>query len=100
MIAGGASWLIAPVPAGRAPNAYSPYPAAAIIYRWNGTSWQVNGRVAHVPSAMNTGWSGGWFVAAPNSTPAMIAFQVAGSQYTSHQVLTNNGGTWHVQSSG
>jgi hypothetical protein len=98
VVAGGSSWLIAPVPARPAPNAYSPYPATAIIYRWNGTSWTVAGRIAHLPSAMNIDWVGGWFTATSASTPA-IAFKVAGSQSKSTSIVTNAGGTWHVQPS-
>ena len=94
--AGRTEWLIAPIPAGPAPNDYSPYPAAALIYRWNGRSWVVAGRVGHLPPAMNVEWFGGWFVAEPTSDPSVVAFGLAGSDSGTYRVITNAGGTWHV----
>lgn len=95
--AGGANWLIAVVPAGRAPNDYSPFPVAALIYRWSGSSWKVQARVPHLPGAMNLEWFGGWFVAVPAKAPRAVAFAVAGSDSASKAVITDAGGTWHIE---
>jgi hypothetical protein len=98
VIAGGSDWLIAPVPAGHAPNGYSPYPAAAAIYRWSGKGWVLDARVAHLPEAMNIDWNGGWFVSVPAGAPNAVAFAVADSESKTTSVITNAGGRWHVAS--
>jgi hypothetical protein len=94
----GTEWLVAPVPAGPAPHD-SPRPVAAIIYRWSGTTWKADGRIPRLPSAMNIGYFGGWFTAVAAKTSTAVAFQLAGSESGTAGVITNQGGSWHVQSS-
>jgi len=97
-----AKWLVAVVPARAAPNAYSAYPVAAVIYRWNGTSWVIDGRVPRLPASFNLPWSGGWFVSVPARSGQAVAFARAGSddvitpRRRSRRVITNEGGPWHV----
>ena len=92
----GSDWLIAVVPAGRAPNSYSPYLVAGVIYKWIGSSWAVQGQVPHLPLGLDVGWFGGWFVAIPGTASSVVAFALAGSDSHSRSVITNAGGTWHV----
>jgi hypothetical protein len=37
------------IPAGPAPNDYSPPPVGAVIYRWDGNRWAVDGRLPPAP---------------------------------------------------
>jgi len=98
----GAEWLVAVVPAGAAPNPYSAYPVGAVIYRWNGSRWAIDGRIARLPSSFNLPWSGGWFVPVAARSAESVAFARAGSddvgapRARSTRVITNDGGTWHV----
>jgi len=98
----GASWLVAVVPAGPARNDSSAYPVSAVIYRWNGTSWAIDGHVTSLPASLNLPWSGGWFVSVAVRSVGSVAFARAGSfdlnspRARSTRVITNAGGTWHV----
>jgi hypothetical protein len=97
--AGGKRWLIAIVPAGPDPHDGSTPPAGAEIYRWDGTAWVVDGRIARVPEHLNAAYYGGWFVSRPTSDPSAVAFDLAGDgccRTKGHSVLTNAGGEWHV----
>src|SRR5262249_48042876 len=85
--AGGERWLIA----GHA--------AAADIYRWDGSDWVVDGRVAQLSDDLNAGKQGGWFSSVPQQSG--VAFQlVSNYRPTSRHVLTNAGGSWHEASLG
>jgi hypothetical protein len=105
--AGGAEWLVAATPTGRARNDYSSPPADAVIYHWNGGSWVVDGRVPHLLNHLNVDAWGGWFKAVPTRSSSSVAFELVGSCCTttssgvntnahSTALLTNEGGTWHV----
>jgi hypothetical protein len=97
--AGGNRWLIAIVPAGPLTDDGSPPPAGAVIYRWDGIAWVVDGRVARVPDRLNAAYFGGWFVSKPASEPTAVAFGLAGDaccQPKGNSVLTNAGGEWHA----
>ncbi len=97
--AGGSRWLIAVVPAGPEPKDGSTPPAGAVIHRWNGTAWVVDGRIARLPDRLNAGYYGGWFVPAPAPEPSAVAFDLAGDaccQPKGQSVITNSGGAWHV----
>jgi hypothetical protein len=92
---GGTDWLIAVVPAGRAPNEYSPYPVAAEIYRWGERRWVLRGRVRRLPKGLNLAWNGGWFVSTVTERQG-VAFALAGSYSHDKSLITNAGGRWHV----
>jgi hypothetical protein len=107
--AAGMKWLIAEVPDGRPPNNYSAYPVAAVIYRWAGSSWRVEGRIHRPGHNLNVNWSGGWFTAVPTRSSSSVAFELVGSCCTTtgwsvaenaHSTgrITNAGGAWHVVS--
>jgi hypothetical protein len=97
--AGGADWVIAVVPARRASNGYSPFPAAAIIYRWDGHTWSTDGRIAKLPESLNVDWNGGWFVgSSPTASASVVTFGLADSLSPTKDVITNRGGSWHVAS--
>ena len=105
MEAGGEGWLIAVVPVAPAPNDYSPAPVGAIMYRWDGTQWAEDGRVARLSHHLNANWFGGWFVSVPQPQPPAVAFELVESCCTRHVTarahstgfITNAGGTWHVE---
>jgi hypothetical protein len=95
--AAGALWLIAVVPTGKAANNYSPSPVGAVIYLWNGSQWVEEGRIAHLPKAMNIDWYGGWFVSVPTRDTSSVAFAAGpDSGKPPKTVITNAGGKWHV----
>jgi hypothetical protein len=101
--AGGRRWLIAVLPAGPAPNDYSPPAVGAVIYRWDGNRWAVDGRLPRVRHHLNVDWFGGWFISVRAPQPSAVAFELVGSCCTttgggahSTGLITNAGGSWHV----
>ena len=97
--AGGRRWLIAVLPAGRAANDYSPPPAGAVIYRWDGRRWLVDGRLPRIRHRLNVDWFGGWFISVPAPRAPAVAFElVGGAMDDAHSTgsITNAGGNWHV----
>jgi hypothetical protein len=101
--AGGQRWLIAVVPVAPPRNHYEPPPVGAVIYRWDGTSWVEDGRIAHLSHHLNVDDFGGWFISVPAPAPA-VAFELVQSCCTknvtdhahSTAVITNAGGSWQV----
>jgi hypothetical protein len=93
--AGGTRWLIAIMPTGPAPEEGSAPPAEAVIYRWDGAAWAIDGRVPNLPERLNAAWYGGWFV--PVADPSAVALQLVGAccRPKGPSVLTNAGGHWH-----
>ena len=65
---GGARWLVAVVPSGRAVNDHSAPPVTAVIYRWAGGGWAVAGRIPHLLDHLNVDWWGGWYVGVPSGS--------------------------------
>ncbi len=80
-------------------------PATASLYRWDGTRWALDGQLPNLPQGLNVSWRGGWFVPVPRADPSTAAFRLVGAcckgtdsnDYESRSVLTNAGGTWHVE---
>jgi hypothetical protein len=105
--AGGREWLVAAIPTGHARNNHSAAPTEAVIYRWNGKTWVIDGRVPHLLHHLNVDAWGGWFKAVRTRSSTSVALQLVGScctttstgvDTTAHStaLLTNDGGTWHV----
>jgi hypothetical protein len=96
------SWLVAVVPERRPRDPTSHYAVGAIIYRWSGDRWSVDGRMRHLPGGFDLAWTGGWFVSARSRAAGTVAFARAGSddvmsqRTRSKRVITNAGGRWHV----
>jgi hypothetical protein len=102
VLANGAYWLVAIVPARTPHKVDPPYLVAADVYRWSGDRWLLDGYVSRLPGSLNLPWSGGWITIVPARDPAAIAFARAGSDSAqfptgpSKAVITNAGGSWHL----
>ena len=101
--AGGRRWLIAVVPVGPAPNDYSPPPVGAVIYRWDGQRWAVDGRLPRLRHHLDVNGLGGWFISVPTGRRSSVAFELVGSccgasSRGAHSagLISNAGGKWHV----
>lgn len=99
--AGGERWLIAVVSAGPPPKDYGPSPVGADIYRWDGTQWVIDRRIAHLSEDLNADYESGWFTFVPAAQPSAVAFRWVDHDHSkSRRVITNAGGSWHESGDG
>jgi hypothetical protein len=77
----------------------------ALIYRWDGKAWNIDGRIPRLRYHLDANAWGGWFISVPATSPSAVAFELVGSCCTdqsdsgahSSGVITNSGGRWHLE---